>query len=491
MTRGSRWGWLVLAGLIAFGGSVFSGFHFDDYGMLQDPAVISGSGWIRCWSWLQTRPLSWFSFWLNYQASGREAWPWHLVNVALHIACCLILYRLLQRLMPQVALPASLIFAVHPILAESVDYVYARAIILCALFSLLALDDWVGGRNWRSVAWFMPAVLAKEECVSVPLVLALYSLARGQLRRRSAAIAAMLAIAAAAGLRVVAAIQALGVKNIGQNAGISPLQYLSEQGIVILRYLGLIAFPWFFSIDAEIPRPEWVWRALAWAILAGLIAVASMRLHEVRASFWILAGMILLIPSSSIFPAADLAADRRMYLPMLAFAPAIALLAADRMRWVWVAVSILALVSIQRTYVWASDERLWREAVELAPVKVRPRIQLSRALDPRDALPVLLEAERLAPQDPDIASELARVYVELHRNGEALAEAGRALALAPGDPHGLNNRGAVLLAMNQTAAARRDFLEALRREPCLKEARENLERSGGVPPDAPACPIMP
>ena len=61
------------------------------------------------------------------------------------------------------------------------------------------------------------------------------------------------------------------------------------------------------------------------------------------------------------------------------------------------------------------------------------------------------------------------------------------LALTPGDPHAINNRGAVLLAMNQTAAARRDFLAALRIDACLEEARDNLERSGGIPPDAPAC----
>ncbi len=32
--------WVALAALAAFGGSLFSGFHFDDYGMLQDPAIV-------------------------------------------------------------------------------------------------------------------------------------------------------------------------------------------------------------------------------------------------------------------------------------------------------------------------------------------------------------------------------------------------------------------------------------------------------------------
>jgi hypothetical protein len=41
--------------------------------------------------------------------------------------------------------------------------------------------------------------------------------------------------------------------------------------------------------------------------------------------------------------------------------------------------------------------------------------------------------------------------------------------------------------MNQTAAARRDFMAALTIDPCLTEARDNLQRSGGIPPDAPRC----
>src|SRR5581483_2812742 len=118
--------WVALASLVAFGGSLFSAFHFDDYGMLQDPAIASAGGWARCWTWVQTRPLTWFSFWLNYQFSGREPMPWHLVNIALHIVCSVLVYKILRRTIPAAALFAALLFAVHPIQAESVDYVYAR-----------------------------------------------------------------------------------------------------------------------------------------------------------------------------------------------------------------------------------------------------------------------------------------------------------------------------------------------------------------------------
>jgi hypothetical protein len=482
--------WVMLAVAFAFGGSLYSAFHFDDYGMLQDPTIVSPGGWMRCWGLLQTRPLTWFTFWMNYQIAGREPFLWHAINLGLHVGCCVVLYRLLQRILPQIALPATMIFALHPFAAEPVDYVYARAILLCTLFSLLAINDWFRYRQWPAVAWFALAVLSKEECVTVPLVLALVTLYRRRLREAVPALAAMLGLAALAGMRVIAAIQATGTKNIGVNAGISPLEYLSEQGLAILRYIGLLVLPWQFSIDPQVPMAAWMWRVLAWALLAALIVVAGFRFREVRAAFWILGGFILLIPSSSVFPAADLAAGRRMYLPMVAFAPAIVLLAPAkfwRTPWALLLPCVLTLLSVEQTYVWGSDERLWGEAMRLAPEKVRPRIQYSRAVAPAAALGILQEAERLAPQDPDIATEMARIYLELDRPGEALAQSGRALALTPREPHALNNRGAVLLAMSQTAAARRDFVAALQIDPCLREARENLERSGGIPADAPRC----
>lgn len=467
---------IVIGAVIAFGGSLFSGFHFDDYGMLQDPAVLSLGNWTR---W-QTRPLTWFSFWLNYQISGRDPWLWHAVNLALHVACAVALYRLLLRVLPKVAWVGALIFAVHPMQSEAVDYVYARAIVLCTLFCILAMDAWVCERAWWSVAWFTLAVLSKEECLSLPVMMALYSF-----RKRWLPLAAMCAVALVSGVRVMGAIQATGMKNIGSNAGISAMGYLSEQGIAILRYLGLLVFPWFFSIDPGIPSPPWIWRVLGWAVILALVVIAAGRIRRVPAAFCILAGFVLLIPSSSIFPAADLAADRRMYLPMVAFAPAMALLVPARH--VLIA-GVLAALSIGRSYIWASDERLWRDAAAQAPDKVRPILQLSRAVAPERAAELLRRAESAAPEDPDIPSELARVDLELNRPAEALGQAGRALALAPRDPHALNNRGAVLLALNQTAAARADFLAALGIDPCLSEARENLERSGGIPADAPGCP---
>jgi protein O-mannosyl-transferase len=210
---------------------------------------------------------------------------------------------------------------------------------------------------------------------------------------------------------------------------------------------------------------------------------------------WFTSAMILLLASSSVFPAGDLAADRRMYLPMLGFAPATALLLLRRVprrrEFGVAAVAVLAVLSAIRVQVWRSPEALWREAVERAPDKVLPRIQLSRALAPTDAIAVLEEARRLDPESSAVAEELGRVYLETGQPALALGEFGRVLAARANDPKALNHRGLALLALGQTAAAQRDFYAALSVDPCLFAAHLNLRQTGARPPASNGCRFSP
>jgi Flp pilus assembly protein TadD len=138
----------------------------------------------------------------------------------------------------------------------------------------------------------------------------------------------------------------------------------------------------------------------------------------------------------------------------------------------------LAALSVGRTVVWASDERLWREAVARAPDKIRPRIQLARDVPPAEALTLLAQARRLAPGDANVATETGKVLLTQGNAAAALSEFGRALALNPRDAENYNNRGVALLALGQRDAARQDFQHALQLDPNLMEARQNLRRLG-------------
>lgn len=150
-------------------------------------------------------------------------------------------------------------------------------------------------------------------------------------------------------------------------------------------------------------------------------------------------------------------------------------------------VIILAAISFHYTGLWRDPEALWREAVEHAPSKLRPRLQLARALPPDRALSVLEEAQRLAPGDPEVATDQGRALLALGRPGEALGAFGRALALDPNDARALNNRGAALAALGQPDAARADYERALSKDPCLFDARLNLLRMGVRTATPPGC----
>ena len=56
---------LMVITMAVFAPSLAAPFHLDDGTLLSDPIVTSPSGWWHVWRPLQTRPLTWFTFWIN------------------------------------------------------------------------------------------------------------------------------------------------------------------------------------------------------------------------------------------------------------------------------------------------------------------------------------------------------------------------------------------------------------------------------------------
>jgi protein O-mannosyl-transferase len=470
---------LCLAAIIAFGGCLWGSFHFDDY------SLFSGN----LWRPLEIRPLTYLTFWINQRLGGGNPMGYHAVNLALHLIAILLLWDALGKMLPPSArLIATAIFAIHPFQAEPVNYIFARSTLLATVLCLAALRSWAKGRRWWAVAWFGAALLAKEECVAFPVFLLLLSLPLSRKSKELSPIAAMLALSLAAGIRVLLAVQTTAGSGAGGQAAVTWQSYLLTQGVAILRYLRMLALPWGFTVDSGIQVPPFWIGVLAWLAVLCLALFASSKLTRTQAGIWFVGGLILLLPSSSIFPANDLAADYRMYLPMIGFAASIGWLL-ERVRPAYLAPAFLLLVclSFVRTATWRSEESLWADAVENAPAKVRPRIQLARAVEPARGLEILEQAQRMAPDDPQVPAEEGRVYLRLGKPAQALAQFGRALALAPGSAEAVNNRGAALLALEQKDAAVQDFERALAIDPCQFNARLNLHRMGVASPAAGRC----
>lgn len=472
---------IVVAVLIAFGGTLWAPFHYDDFGMLADPSISSADGWREVWRFTQTRPLTYLTFWANYSLGGESPGGFHAVNLAVHLISSVLLWSCLSRLViRQAALIAAMIFALHPVQTEAIAYVFARGTLLATMFCIAALYAWIRGRHWLCVGLFALGMLSKEECAAFPALLALLHVTMSRNRAERPPIAAMFAISLALVARVAHAAAVIPGSGAGTQAGISALDYLLTQGWVILRYAQLLAVPVGFTVDPQIDVVA-DWRGVScWAAILFTCVVAARFVEKLGAGFWLIAGLLLLLPTSSIFPAQDLAADRRLYLPMICFSAAAAqLLRRTEFPILLVAgACVMALFSAARTEVWSSEASLWEDAMRQAPGKLRPRLQLARVSEPSTAIRMLEEAKINAPDSPDVASELGRAYLMSGDSSNALKEFGRAVALRPNDPLAINNRGVALSRLSLRDPAIADFRRAVEIDPCYFDARLNLRKAG-------------
>src|SRR5207302_9447450 len=114
----------------------------------------------------------------------------------------------------------------------------------------------------------------------------------------------------------------------------------------------------------------------------------------------IFAFFILLAPTSSVIPSVDAVFEHRLYLPMLAFSLFAAALLARRTVVTTVIIAALAVVTVRRESVWASDIRLWEDTAQKAPGKARVWFNLGGAYlntDPDKARAAFLRALDLQP----------------------------------------------------------------------------------------------
>jgi len=133
------------------------------------------------------RPLTTLTYLWNYD--GPNAAGYHVVNFLLHavniVLVYLIAFAILADAWPAFALAA--LWALHPVLTESVTNVVGRADLLAAAGILAGLYCYLRSRTaagWRSIAWTVGiaaasyiAIFSKESGVVLIAVLVAYDLA--------------------------------------------------------------------------------------------------------------------------------------------------------------------------------------------------------------------------------------------------------------------------------------------------------------------------
>ena len=337
----------VLAGAIAYWPALDSPFLFDDRPAIVDNATIRTLSPSTVLSPpndtpVAGRPLTNVTFALNYAAGGVNPRGYRLTNLAIHLLAGLLLFATISRALrlprlsgrfgdraTELAFAAALLWTLHPLHSEVVNYVTQRTESLMGLFYLMTIyaslraADARGGR-WTVVAIgaSLAGVFAKESIVTVPAAVLLidrvlvYDSWPALLRARKVLYGGFVAM-----WFVLAAMLSTGARSaVGFDGGTTAWVYLLNQARMITQYLKLAFWPRDLVLDYGMPQTlavgdVWL-QGLLVVALAAVVVIALIRKPEAGLlGAWF---FITLAPTSSIVPiSTEVGADRRMYLPLI------------------------------------------------------------------------------------------------------------------------------------------------------------------------------
>ena len=454
-------------------------------------------------------PATWLTFAVDHAAWGMDPAGYHLTNVLLHAANAVVFYFIGRRLvagglagladragpvLPWAAALAALLFALHPLRAESVAWVTERRDLLSAFFYLLTILAYLracppagGGepaatsRPWYvlAVALFAVSLLSKSMAVSLPavlLILDIYPLRRLRggwggwlsgpgLRALAEKIPFVLLSAIASSIAVIA------VKSTGIT--LAPLSALGITDRLALSFYGLAFYIWKTAVpiglvplyELTLPVNPLEARFLLAAGVVVLVtagAIAFRRRGPALAATW-LAYVVILLPVLGVaHNGPQIAADRYTYLSCLGWP----LLLAGGLLTAWRRVNpvgsgalasgagVLLLVitaalggqAWKQVQIWRDSEQLWTHAVAVSPSMIAHH-NLGVALLDRGAV------------------------------SEATAHFREAVRRQPDSARAHNYLGVALARSGDYDRAIPHFAQALRLDPSFSLARSNLDRA--------------
>jgi protein O-mannosyl-transferase len=185
-------GLMVLLVVLAYLPALHGGFIWDDDSHLTaNPCIVGSLGFKGIWtsSAATYYPLVLSSFWLQHAIWGLNPLPYHLVNIAMHAACVVLLWLVLRCLKVRGAWFGAALWGLHPVQTESVAWITELKNTQSCLFYLLAIWFFL---KWRAAGAFavagrkgtewdyafallcaMLAILSKASTVMLPVVLGL------------------------------------------------------------------------------------------------------------------------------------------------------------------------------------------------------------------------------------------------------------------------------------------------------------------------------
>lgn len=520
---------VVAATVLAYANSLGGAFVFDDTKQIVgNPALRSWSNILRAftsdvWSFQRGtltkdvpppyyRPLFTAYLTITYKLFGLWEPGWHLVNLLIHCGATVAIFFLIKRLSNDqlIATLAALLFGLHPAHVESVSWISGIPDPLAALFYVPSLIWYIRYRTGGQTKFLVASLIAyglsalcKETPLALPLVFVVWELARGKARRSMMArgrdiIPHLIPFAVVAGAYLALRFTVLGrlswkhpfMTQVPDSAIWMTVPY------VVVKYLQHLVAPFYLSLiygtsfvtnaaEAKFLAPL--------AVLAGLAILLWIYRARLTAQIWIALALIVapLLPvlNLKVFHYEYIIQDRYLYLPSIGFCYLIAILIIQFSRAQKQLVTVLAVIiivafgagTVAQNRVWHDATALWQRAIKYSPDSWSTHYNLGLAYlelkQYQGAVGELVEANRLNPHEPIVLNNLALAQKGTGDDLAAIALLREALKIDPTLIEAHNNLGAFLFDRNGFNEARLELLEVLKSDPASTSARFNLGRT--------------
>jgi tetratricopeptide (TPR) repeat protein len=499
------------------------GFIWDDdswttniVGLLRDFSGLC-TLWSHPTALQQYYPLAGTTFWIDYHLWEFWTLPYHVENVLLHTAAALLFWQLLRRLGVPGAWLAAGVFALHPVMVESVAWITERKNVLSLVFflgSLLAYGryvafwegkDEVEAPRRRSIyvlalVLFLGALFSKTTTVSLPAVILLLEWwKRGSIRWRRDVLPTLPFFALALGLSMTT--YWLEQNHVGAKGADFAMTFPERcliAGRVPWFYIGKLLWP----VNLCFVYPRWGLEVASWwqwiypaTALAALFA------------FWLARGRIGRGPATGVFffvgtlfPVLGFVNaygmryafvwDHWVYLSSLGLIVVVTALVVRGIgrgiEFRGLAVVVLLVLSIltwRECRAYTDLETLWRTTIARNPNCWMAYNNLGKELFQKgrvdEAMSQFQEAIRQRPKDAEAYCGLGAALGWEGRIDEAIAQIQKAVQLEPNDADAHNNLGNAMLRKGRISEAISQYQEAIRLKPDYAEAHCNLGTAFG------------
>lgn len=506
---------VAIIAFLVYANSLGNGFVGDDHSVVLNNPVLQGTP-LSLFSAIDTtsdaqllpyyRPLTYLTFLIEERLHGFNPFLMHLFNVLLHSANAFLIYCLAHSLFRERYAPffVALLFAVHPLHAEGVNFISGgRNTMLACFFSLIAylLHHSSIGRGKFSFAlggavFFLAGLFSKESALAVlPFILLQEiaplreSVSGSRLRTAIRLFPYFAAVICYVVMRWMT-LSALGIQtSIIPGLGTEKLQSmyiipsLTERLLnnifIIPKYLLTIIWP--ISLSSRYVVPEnlhllalpllaaWlcIFTMLGWLFTRGRSPVTLFGLFWLTA-FWLPVSGIVYFSSVPV-------ADRFLYIPAIGLWIVVAdqasrLLSSRNMPGKYVIAAVIFIIlffsalTLRRNLDWHSDMTLFTRLVEQYPENAYGHFNLGSAYiqrrSPNDLKLAEEEFEKALALDPamqEVHTPLGYTRLEQGNFEGALSAYSRALEIYPLDKDARINRGIAFEKLGRYNEALADY----------------------------------